>query len=245
MGRMRNKQTGFGIVELIVVIVVIGVLGATGWFVYQYTRAKATNTTGSTHSTKQQTNTKTQPDVYANWKTYCDTVYHYCFKYPQDWTFSSNTAAKLGDTGGASLLNPAKTVGVRYVNAYTQDSGIRNFMTVSLDKLTTANQDLTIVGGYIPSSGDNGLAGNNVPQYRVVDSSLLNTYPLAVGTGSQFPTNPWFTDQSTGTLSREGAFDVGPAVTINSLDETHAWFNSNDVKTGLLILKSFYYQPNP
>lgn len=231
------------------VVLVFGGVVMSGILVYrQYQNGTTTSKTDATNTkqtTGQQGNTTTSPtDAYAGWQSYCDTVYHYCFKYPRGWTLTTTAAAKLGDTGGASLANPAKTLQVSYSNAYTQDSGVRDFMTVSLDKLPAAHQDLTIVGGYIPTSGDNGLVGNNVPGYRVVDSSLLATYPLAVGTVSQFPSNPSFTDQPTGTVSRAGAFVAKPAVTIHSLDETHAWFSSSDVKTSLLILKSFAYQPN-
>ena len=250
--RRREHQSGFGTVEILLVVLVVAALAATGLVVYQRHKtnnAKDRAAANQTQTTTQPQNTTStqpaQPDVYANWKTYCDSIYRYCFKYPQDWTFSANTAAKLGDTGGATLSNPANTIQVVYTNAYTQDSGVQSFMPISLDKPTAANQDLTIVGGYIPTSGDNGLAGNNIPGYKVVDTSLLNKYPLTVGTESQFPTNPSFTDKNTGTLSRQGEFKVKPSVTINSLDETHAWFSNSDVKTSLLILKSFYFKPNP
>ncbi len=259
----RSKQTGFSIVGLVVLLAIIVVLGAMAWLVYLHDRSTIATTTGSTYLTNQQpatptaesTPTTSQPSspkpvpdvgphtgVYATWKTYCDFEYHYCFKYPHNWAISSTDSGVIGGLGGAALLNPTKTVAVNYINSYTKDEAIVRFMPVSVDKLTAANQALTIVGGYIPSSGDNGLAGNNVPEYQVVDSAVLDTYPLTIGTAGRFPNTPRFTDQGTGRFVYDGAFTVMPAVTMASLAQSQVWFTSSDAKTGLLILESLSYQ---
>lgn len=237
MKQSRKNQSGFGIILILLIAAVIVGLTVTGFLVYRHNKNTAVTT-----STSQKSTTNTQQNVYANWKIYCDNFYHYCFKYPQDWVLSSNAATKVGDIAGASLLNPAKTTSVSYGIPDTHDRGLLAFFVASIDKLTLANQDLTVVGGYIPTSGDNGLAGNNVPSYQVVDSSLLNTYPLTIGQTTKFPTNPDFTVKNFQAL---GSFKIRPAITINTISDSLSWLNSTDAKTGLLILKSFYYNSTP
>lgn len=236
----RRTESGFTILEAVIIVINVAVLGTVSWFVYQH------NATVPANTASHQTETQPPSDAYKGWKTYCDDLYHYCFKYPQDWAFTASTSAtgtpKLGDTVGASVTDPTSSLAVTYQNPYTQDAGLMNFMTASLDKLTAANQDLVVVGGYIPTSGDTGLAGNNVPSYQVVDNLLLATYPLTVGKESQFPNNPRFDDLGSGSPPYTGRLKASPAVRINSLGETHAWFNESDTKTALLILKSISYQ---
>ncbi len=52
----RERQSGFSIVEAVLVVAAIGVIGAGGWFVYQHNRPKATN---AAPNTNQQTTTTT------------------------------------------------------------------------------------------------------------------------------------------------------------------------------------------
>jgi Tfp pilus assembly protein PilV len=159
MKKLSLNQKGFGLVGVLIVIVVLVVLGGAGAYVYHRDH-KAKTTTSSNHSTQTANNnttkannssTTSKADPYAGWKTYSDTTYHYSFKYPSDWTLTATATTKVGDTGGASLLNPAKTVQVTYSNAYTQDSGTIAFTPSYISKPSSANEDLTIVGGYSPA----------------------------------------------------------------------------------------------
>ena len=56
-----NRQTGFSVMEGVLVIVVIGLLSVTGWVVYQHNRTKAANAAGGAQTTSQQSNVTTTP----------------------------------------------------------------------------------------------------------------------------------------------------------------------------------------
>jgi hypothetical protein len=244
------KSNGFGLVSAFIVIVVIAAIGLSGWAVYRHehktktvvaTKTVATSKTNQTSSTKKTT---TQPPAnpYAGWKTYCDTLYHYCFQYPTTWQLSVNsTAQSIGSLGQVTLLSPTKAVSIAYTNAFTKDSNSVNFMPTTISKLTAANQAVTLVGGYIPTSGDNGIAGNNIPEYLVVDSSFLTTYPLTIGQLGQFPSNPNFSDQYAADARYNGSLVAKPAIVINTVTQSETWLDSADAKTGVQILESFYY----
>jgi type II secretory pathway pseudopilin PulG len=61
MTTQENNQSGFGIVELLVVVVAVVVLCGAGWFVYQHNRTKATSADASdtqpTQTTSKQSST--------------------------------------------------------------------------------------------------------------------------------------------------------------------------------------------
>lgn len=56
MEGIQNKQAGFNIVELLVIVVAVGVIGAGGWFIYQHNRVKLTGAATGTQPTNQSTN---------------------------------------------------------------------------------------------------------------------------------------------------------------------------------------------
>lgn len=224
MTKHSLNAKGFGFVGVLLVIVVLAAVAGGGAYVYHKDHKAKTPATSNTTSSKTstQTNKTATTDPYAGWKSYCDTTYHYCFKYPSDWTFDQNIA-----------LSPSKTVQVAYNNPDTRDGGPMQFTPSYVGALANANQDVTVVGGYYTTGG------NYSPQYAVADSSFLTTYPLTVGKQSQFTANPIFTDKGSNNL---GQLVATPATSITSAADAQAWLNSADAKTSLQILQSFYYQ---
>jgi cytoskeletal protein RodZ len=63
--RQRERQSGFSIVEAVLIVAVVGVIGAAGWFVYQHNRVKVTSAAqGTTQTTTTQpTQTTTGQNV--------------------------------------------------------------------------------------------------------------------------------------------------------------------------------------
>lgn len=59
---VQNKEAGFNIVELLVIVIAVGVIGVGGWFVYQHNRPQATNAAANPYqATNQQTYTTPAP----------------------------------------------------------------------------------------------------------------------------------------------------------------------------------------
>lgn len=239
MKKTQNNSGNIVVVTLFIILIIAVVGGA--YLVYHKNKSNSTskNTSSSSSSTTKSTSqTKTQPDIYAGWKTFCDTTYGYCFKYPSTWSIDSNVAPRVGITAQTTLLNSTKTVSVSYINAFTHDSSPMPFTPTYINKLTSSKQDLTVVGGFSPASG---LVGNYLATYRVVDSSFLRTYPLTVGSQANFPNNPSFTDMNTGSTTYQGELESVPTTSVNTTTEAQAWLNSADAQTSVSILKSFYY----
>src|SRR6266699_2108874 len=58
--RRREHQSGFSIVEAVIVVIAIGVIGTVGWFIYQHNKTKPTDAASNGQPT-QQTTTTTAP----------------------------------------------------------------------------------------------------------------------------------------------------------------------------------------
>lgn len=88
---MRTNHKGFGALEILIAIVIVVVVAAAGywyWHAKQTPPAKSLATATKTAPTTEQ---QSAVDQYANWKEFCSTVEKACFKYPADWTITSET----------------------------------------------------------------------------------------------------------------------------------------------------------
>ena len=242
----NKAQRGFGLLGILLILLVLVVVAGSGVYVWHRDHkakkpvsSQATTTASTTGSSKSDSSSSTAApaDPHAGWKSYCDTTYHYCFKYPTDWTLTVQLAAQQPcDAGQVTIANADGTVDVSYQNDNNDDGNLSAITPTSVEASNSANQGVTVLGSYLSATGSNYL-----PSYTVIDSSLLTTYPLTVGTSTQFPEPAEFTDQGTGTMSCTGSFTSTPAQPVGTLDDAKAWFTTADAKTSLLILKSFYY----
>lgn len=243
--QVHKNQSGFGILEglLVVMVVVLIIIGS--WGVYRHYHNTDKNTAIPTLSSQKASSTSKTSDsstattnTYAAWKTYIDGTYKYSFEYPSGWTLSNNQNVR-----GVNLLSPSHAVTIVYDNPGTNIGpqhlgGSANvaFTPMSIDKLTSANEALTVVGGYYFNSS----AGKYSPGYTILDNSLLNSYPLTIGRATQFPT-AYFTVVSAS--NTYGSLAASPTNSITTATSAETWFNGTDQETAKLILESFKYNP--
>lgn len=159
MGRQGDRQTGFSIVEAVVVLVVVGVIGTAGWFVYQHNRVKVTNAAAGTQTTTQGTNqnTNTTPT-----------------------TTSNQTVVKVSELGiQITVPNDIKDL-IYQVSTVTLRSGqTETLAKFSTQALTSADSDCSV------SFGPLGSLGRVDGQYPSNDPNAAFNYGQLV---QQFPT---------------------------------------------------------
>ncbi|MES2971321.1 MAG: hypothetical protein V4702_03310 [Patescibacteria group bacterium] len=91
-----KRQSGFGIIQVLLVIVVIGLIGGTSWYVFQArkkTNQSLQNTANSqndplTAEPKKEAS-KTDVDPTADWISYTNKVGVFSLKYPKTWATAS------------------------------------------------------------------------------------------------------------------------------------------------------------
>jgi len=228
MKKGQWSEGGFGVAELLIVLVVVVVLGVAGWLVYR--DGHKSSATGTATSITTRTATKQSVNSYAGWQTYTDSVNHYSFMYPTGWTLSSSR-----NVYGKMLLSPDETVTIGYEVIQPVSVTTVTFTAVSIAKLTSTNEDLSVVGGYSYSTA----ASSYSPGYFLMNSSVLSDYPLTVGRPAPFPAGPTFT--LVGNANDVGYMYAAPTSNVTTLSDAQAWLNSADAKTGLLMLESTRY----
>lgn len=235
MKHHKANQKGSTIVAIIVAILVLAGIAITGFVVYRHSHHSTTDTVTTTNKSTQAkhaaSNASQATNLYAGWKTYCDSLYKYCFQYPNNWTLTNGA-----NVHGVTLVSPSQIVNVSYGVPQPQSTTTELFTPLTIEKLTSKKEALTIIGGYTY----NVSAKKYFPSYYVVDSSLLEQYPLSVGSPGQLPNVPSFT--VLGTSGYLGSFAVAPVSSTDTLAEAKAWFTARETQTSLRILESFYYE---
>ena len=237
MSKMKLSVKGFSLIETMLIIVVVAAIGFGGWYIW-HTKTTSNNTSAQTKISTANTNKSTDKtiptDPYAGWNTSCD-IYHYCFKYPKDWTQSTVVTAKQPcDAGGIGLTSPDGKVSLSYLNDNNKDSGglVGSYTITNTYVLNIKGQSLTIVGGYATSDG------NQYPSYNLIDTPS-SANPLVVGRTADLAAT--ITDQGTGSFKCIGSLNVAPTTPLNASDAKN-WFTTTNAQTSLKILKSFYYE---
>ena len=114
----ENGQSGFSIVEAVVIVAAISIVGAAGLFVSQHNRTKATNTAINlnataipSQTTSQPLNTSSAQPSYAAWPARSNTAYGFSYNYPTNWmpsgdvTNDPKTSATRQEFGTGLKLN--------------------------------------------------------------------------------------------------------------------------------------------
>jgi type II secretory pathway pseudopilin PulG len=96
MGEYMNKQqqSGFTLVEILLVIIALTLIGFGGWYVWDANQNKK-ETSGamktSTADAKQDTTTEpAEPNPTKDWKPYTNTAGAYSLRYPTSWVTAPN-----------------------------------------------------------------------------------------------------------------------------------------------------------
>lgn len=135
-----KNQSGFGIIETLLILAIISILGFTGLYVYHvkqtsdkdYSAAATTNVpTYKTKATRTETSTKgaaaTTANSYAGWKAATLKYSGISYKYPASWTLnnSSYSTAGSGSSGidKVELTSPSNSQVTLWVGFNEADGG--------------------------------------------------------------------------------------------------------------------------
>jgi Tfp pilus assembly protein PilE len=110
MNIIKNNESGFSAVEIVMVIVIVGLIGAVGYLVYQKGQNKTTSSTvPATSMSKTTNNTSAPADPYAGWKTYIMPREKASFMYPSDWQLNVQNDSNITNTDSFVLTSPKGT----------------------------------------------------------------------------------------------------------------------------------------
>jgi len=101
----KTDQTGFSIIEALLILVVVGILGFTSWYVYHAKQVSGKNYSAVNNSTTPTYNkrtatkatTSTTANQYAGWHTFTTVDKAYTVSYPADWIDSTGSCVNDGD----------------------------------------------------------------------------------------------------------------------------------------------------
>lgn len=170
------------------------------------------------------------PLVYKDWKTFCDTTNSTCFLHPSAWVISGSSG---GGKTNETLTTPNSTVTVQYNAPVTAQALDQVFYITDIKDLNKTDLELKIVARVI----------NNTPDFVIVDSAYLTSNHITVGKSVSFMDDARFTAKTTKASVQLNAKPSGAILAnIKTSDQALAWFKTDDAKTILQLLQSFYYQ---
>ncbi|HVU59755.1 MAG TPA: hypothetical protein VHC98_02880 [Candidatus Saccharimonadales bacterium] len=240
----QRKQSGFSIVEAVLIVAAIGIIGAAGWVVYQHNRPKTTDAaTGNTQTTNQNANqqpTNNPPAQTAT--TYTSNQEKASFQYPAGWTVSTPaiTSNDTKNTDQTTIVSPSGAIKISYVTDLTgfgNEYGSSYPYNTVIDKAAISNAP-----GLYVVSGTTTLDGTTYyPWIAVQDSKGILTSGVG-GTLATFTSRHALntsTNKPTGILFAT----CGARTTQNSpaltQDKANAWFSSTEAQQAKQILLSF------
>jgi hypothetical protein len=255
MQNINSNQSGFSIVEGVLIIVVVAVLGFIGWTAYNsYIGKPATkpstkvsnqpsNQTSSPSNTQTQQPTQ-QPNPYADWQSYCSISGGICFKYPTDWQ-ENETSSSEPSSDNVTVVSPSKEIQVSYRPNVVGIGGHCNpatcyFTAESIDKIAAPNNlGLEVIKGIFTNKSSGSIAA----YYFLTSADRIEPYHLqlnqAVDVG--FFAGNLFTSPLNNSVVEEMMVRVnGPDNGFSSVADANAWLAKSEVVTGGEILSSAY-----
>lgn len=229
---MKKSQKGFAVVEGLLILVIVGLIGFVGWYVWHNRATKTTNSPATSTSAiveQKTTPTATKPavDPYAGWKTYCDSTINGCFRYPADWAdIGAGTDVKALGT------NKDETIVLEYAEPVNGNGGLGDFLTKSIDSLTTTDTTYKVVGGYYTIG--------NIPGYNLADTSLTQQLGLSVGKTTKISNNDLYFTKNSSKATLVAHYDNTSGSSSIAASVANPWFTSTDGKIALKIVQSYY-----
>lgn len=151
-----RDQSGFSVIEVLLVVLVVAALTVTGFMVYQRHKSTSSTSTAARNTTQTTTN-EVQTDPYAGWTTYTNSTYGISFKYPPAWittgdittnaTTRSVSATKQEFSTGLKLTTDTKynnTVDVEVLDENLNTTAVwyDNYYAEPLSKVTKKSETL-------------------------------------------------------------------------------------------------------
>lgn len=237
--KIKNNQAGVAHLAAILVVVVIAVIGFVGWKVWDNSKNKQQNSTAASNKSEAKTGSPSTVDNKENakpvdqtkdWKQYCDDKTSLCFKYPSDWTITTDYSAEL-DMTNATVTSANKTVRLMYASNYTKDGGMREVTPVVLENAKGLS-GFSLAGTY------GTYLGKLTVSYDLVNGTTqANSYKVGEATAAL--DNPRISYKSKSYKVSGWPLSNGDLASFSSESEAKAWFTSADAKNIALILQSF------
>ena len=200
MNRIKNNESGFSAVEIVMVVVIVGLIGAVGYLVYK-NQHKTTKTVVVTKAVKGPSHSTANTNTTSNWISASSKEGQFSLKYPKNWITQTcngalNRAISLGpDTGSVVKCNSDGPSGQVYISstnkntsssAYDFSSGYKNLVTKTIVLNGVTGQRTSAVA-YGQSQGGLGSFVDNtiIVEYKFIENGI--TYTAAY---QQFPSGP-------------------------------------------------------
>lgn len=234
---LSKHESGFSVIEAFLILIIVALVGGVSFVVYKDNHK--INTAAAITTTATTSTVQTNP--YAGWKTFCDSNFNYCFKYPADWTLTNYSGNYV------TVVNPAKSVYVSYDDPFEGDGQAVTYYTYGVYDIATSDTGLKVISGYqvnntgliYPEDDIFNTSQLQSPNQFVAGKESQSALPSVFSPENnknafvQFTANPIDTSKATAQVPLPGK---GFATT----DQAKSWFTSNDGKTSLLIMRSFY-----
>jgi Tfp pilus assembly major pilin PilA len=104
VGKIRKNETGFSVVEVVLVLVIVCLISAVGWLVYK-NHNKTNNSTVTANATKANTSAQTKNSQAPATKTYSDQSKTFTVQYPASWTTGELKPGNAAYSVNADLLD--------------------------------------------------------------------------------------------------------------------------------------------
>jgi hypothetical protein len=246
MDKLRNSQSGFGVVEVVLIVVIIALIGLAGWFVYRdHHKTTVANTTISSSSkpatstsTKTATTTPTQSaNPYAGWDTATLQYEKITYQYPSNWTLQDNSETMADANSSLSPVGCTLNNGQDIVTL-TAPSGA--FVTLDTGVECVSGGSGISFAGFTPIN----VLGNH--DYLAYEENSSTNPLVVVATISTSDTSGFDHPVSQNIMGSSNPYDrftytYTANITANSGETLSAFENNPDFVNAKLIFESMEY----